>query len=263
VTHDHVLHAPVLAGREPRDDGSSSHGDDGIVRAMDYTAWAKALQRSIQYNPELAMKLTVGKKPATRGVETLPPALRAYYSQANGFDMTWSNDQPGPRGRIRILPLDDVLRDGKGLVWFDHSPPHMRDFKLVDFFADEAAVGFFEGRDELHLYEFAGAPTPLGIDFTRYAELLSQTRGYFYWQLALIPSRRKGVEVSELAEALPQLFPDFDPTSLGLGASAKTATSTASKKKATAKKAVAKKAGAKKAVAKKGAKKAVAKKASR
>lgn len=137
---------------------------------MDYARWSKELKRSIGDNYALARHITLGKGGARSGLEQLPPALRDYYTQGNGFDAKWWKiGQPERKGRIRILPLDQVLQDGKGVVWFDHSPARMRDFKLIDFFADEAAVGFFLGKDDLYLYEFAGNQRPSVSTFTRTA----------------------------------------------------------------------------------------------
>jgi hypothetical protein len=147
-----------------------------------------------------------------------PEDLRAFYSEMNGATIHYLHlkrkNEPRVSGHVKLLPAAQAASGGEGLVWFSHTPAGspLRRFKLVDFFVDEAAVGFYEGGDgEMHLYEFAGDPTPLGVRFEGYVRLLCEARGYFYWQKALVALKGgpASQEADDFREAAPELFPDF------------------------------------------------------
>lgn len=182
-----------------------------------------ALVKEIQYNYELIVdKIKVDKKPSPPKFvsNTWPVAIQEYYAQMNGSEIYWSHskfkDQPSMSGRIRILDAETLAKDSKGIVWFDHTPQDdpLRKFKLIDFFADEAAVGFYEGdhpNDQMYLYFFEGDPLPLGVDFEGYHKLLCESRGLFYWQQVLraIIDRKDNQESKDFKLYMPQVYPEF------------------------------------------------------
>jgi hypothetical protein len=148
-----------------------------------------------------------------------PAAVKQLYNEMNGAALQWRpvgyEDKPWVCGKVNLLPAEQAAVDGKGLVWFDHTPADsiLRHFKLLDFFADEAAVGFVEGgSDELFLYLFSGEPLPLKINAEGYCQLLAAAHGFFYWQQVLVAIQQgtDNQEQQDFKTYMPQLFPGFN-----------------------------------------------------
>ena len=119
-------------------------------------------------------------------------------------------------GSVRVNPFLQVVKDWNGVVFFDNQPNDavIRDFYPLDFFADEAAVGFCtrEGwRNILYLYQFDGDLIPLHVNFQSYLQLMLQAKGCIYWQYLIIELVKKEEnEVSaRIKKYLPGLFSDF------------------------------------------------------
>jgi hypothetical protein len=188
-----------------------------------YLKSSLAMVKEIQYNYELIVdKIKVDKKPAPSKFisNTWPRSIQEYYAQMNGSEIFWSHSkfkaQPRISGCIRILDAETLSKDSKGIVWFDHTPQDdpLRKFKLIDFFADEAAVGFYEGdhpNDQMYLYFFEGDPLPLGVDFEGYHKLLCESRGLFYWQQVLraILEGKENQESIDFKLYMPQIHSGF------------------------------------------------------
>lgn len=193
---------------------------------MSEFSYAKALlnlRKEISYNYEMTInKNEVIKKaaPAAKVKAEWPTAIKAFYSELNGVNMHWTHanfeNQAKVCGKVKLLDIDSMNTDGNGLVWFEHTPidSPLRNFKLIDFFADEAAVGFFESANsnpEMHLYLFEGMPMPLGLDLEGYIKLLCQTRGFYYWQQAILAlkNNQDNQESANFKLYMPQIFPEF------------------------------------------------------
>lgn len=91
--------------------------------------------------------------------------------------------------------------------------PNMRGFRLLDYFYNEGAVGFYINQPErgLFLFLFDADPQPLQIGFEGYLDLLVYTRGVSYWQNLILEhlTKQSYANVSKIREHLPKLFPDF------------------------------------------------------
>jgi len=141
-----------------------------------------------------------------------------FYDYYNEFELNWhSVQQKTVLGKVNILSLDKVLINYKDFVYFDHTPEEspLRDFKIIDFFVDEACVGIYVGREDLlgmHFFEFENEAFPLHLDFEGYLNLLGVTRGYLYWQKVILDhlNNRETPITKEFKENMPKLFEDFD-----------------------------------------------------
>lgn len=144
-----------------------------------------------------------------------------FYGVSDGFEISW---QPTDTalveneiiGRVKVNPFQQVVRDWSGIVYFDDEPENTprRKFFPIDFFIDEAAVGFcsLEGyRNMMYLYQFEADLISLYVNFKNYLRCMLVAKGCLYWQYLMLELiDRKENEVSaRIKKFLPQLFPDF------------------------------------------------------
>lgn len=144
--------------------------------------------------------------------------LNKFYKKFDGLLFKWEaiDDNPDNFGSINILKTKDAFADGKDLVFFDHTPDDspLRDFYIIDFFVDEACVGVYGNHPELpgmHYFEFENETYPLYVDFEGYMKLLGETKGFLYWQKAILDhlAHSESFETKNFKEVMPRLFPDF------------------------------------------------------
>lgn len=157
--------------------------------------------------------------PATDLHNSWPAAIQQFYKEMNGAAIQWrhaSFAEPYICGKINLQTAAAVSAAGKGLIWFDHTPADssLRKYKPIDFFADEAVVGFIDDNSsagEMYLYLFEAAPIPLNVDFEGYIKLMVKARGYFYWQqvLVAIQQGKENQESTDFKTYMPQIFPGF------------------------------------------------------
>lgn len=156
-----------------------------------------------------------------RELKMIEPAILDFYEIATGIEIKWNPVDPEMQeneiiGRVKVNPFSQVVIDWSGIVFFDNEPADspIRGFFPLDFFADEAAVGYCtkEGwRNTLFLYQFDGELIPLHVNFKHYLQLMLIAKGCIYWQYLIIELVRKEEnEVSKrIKKNLPLLFPDF------------------------------------------------------
>lgn len=156
-----------------------------------------------------------------RELKRIEPSVLDFYEIANGLEVKWEAVDPALKesdmvGRIKINSFKQVVKDWSGVVFFDRDPADSprRKFFPLDFFADEAAVGFstMEGwRNMVYLYKFEGDLIPLYVNFESYLSLMIQTRGCYYWQYLILEilEKQENVMSGRIKQFLPQLFPDF------------------------------------------------------
>ena len=192
------------------------------MSSFSYLASLRKLAKDIQANYDMIReKIELVKKPAAAKdvLQTWPVPLRSYFSEMNGCTIHWRHfnfeDKPHVCGSVGLQSADKVARNGKGLIWFDHIPKDsaLRHFRIVDFFVDEAAAGFFDNdfHGEMHLYFFEGDPQPLGVDFEGYVKLLCEARGFFYWQQVLVAFQEgsENQESKDFKTYMPLIFRGF------------------------------------------------------
>ena len=150
----------------------------------------------------------------------IPAAYHPFYEQIKQVNINWTlpkyKKSTNVCGKINILPAEKVFSDWEGIVWFKGIPEtyHLKDFKVLDFFVNEACVGFYniEGKtEELHYLYFEEEPVPLGINLEGYCQLLSLSYGFFYWQSAIVEliTKEKSQESKDFKRYMPKLFSDF------------------------------------------------------
>ena len=154
-------------------------------------------------------------------LQRIEPSVLDFYEAANGFEIKWQAVDKEIRkhemtGSIKVNPFLQVVKDWNGVVFFDQEPADspVRKFFPLDFFADEAAVGFCtkEGwRNMLYLYQFDGELVPLYVSFESYLQLMLKAKGCFYWQYLILELiKREENEVSQrIKKYLPSLFTNF------------------------------------------------------
>jgi hypothetical protein len=121
------------------------------------------------------------------------------------------------RGNIKILPIAEIFRDWKGILYFEDTPidSDRRDFKIVDYFLNEYACGVYWGnKKDLTFYyaELDGSkPKSLDLDINGYIEMMILSKGYLHWQMAITDILYGDglANVDEFKEEMPKLFPGW------------------------------------------------------
>lgn len=187
----------------------------------DFKTLMKNMQDDIEDNYELNIMNSSLYKSLSNNDDISPlwpDSIKTFYSQLNGVITHWihsdNKNDPSITGHVKLLSAKDVGSIGRDIIWFDHTPTNdpLRLFKIIDFFMDEAAVGFYEnGDEEMYLYQFEGSPAPLGVNFEGYIRLLCEAKGFFYWQQVLLAlkTKKENLESKNFKTYMPQIFPDF------------------------------------------------------
>jgi hypothetical protein len=130
--------------------------------------------------------------------EWIPEQFLDNARQNDGYTLQWETrpghpERPACEGAVRLLPMRTMLRKWKGHIYFGwpEEPKRRRAFKVVDFFVNEACVGFYhDAQRDPGLYFFqlgeGVEPYPLHLDLKGYLTLLNYTMGYRYWPLAAL-----------------------------------------------------------------------------
>jgi hypothetical protein len=191
---------------------------------MNYKNLLESLQSSIDDNFDLAIeKNDILSIPPPLSIISVawPAQIHEFYSQLNGYELYWfpirQQDYPFAKGLCKILSAEIVAGNWEGIVYFENtlsSDPNIEHFRIIDFFTDEAVVGFYDmpgSSGEMHLYLFENIPIPLGIGFDAYVKLLCESHAFFYWQNALlaIKNGKENMESRDLQKFLPKLVKGF------------------------------------------------------
>lgn len=140
----------------------------------------------------------------------LDTELIRFYSVMERWELKWRTNPQSPvqmQGTFSFVPIEKVLNAD---IW-DLLPdeyPRMKDFTILDFFCNEAAVGLYLNQPEkgLFYFEFDADPKQLNLDFKGYLEMLKYTKGAAYWQLGAIePTNRT---TNRIVENLQQILPE-------------------------------------------------------
>ncbi|MFN6525458.1 SMI1/KNR4 family protein [Nostoc sp. ChiSLP03a] len=155
----------------------------------------------------------------------LTPAMIDFYSKANGINIFWERAEQVEiaggglaAGYIDLLPVQEVFKDWKNIIYFDENDP-CKPLHPIDFFIGNACAALYlNGSDnpEVYYYYRGEKMRPLGVDFEGYLELLLKSRGFWYWHLAIAGSEDVNsdapitTEERNFRKIMPQLFADFD-----------------------------------------------------
>lgn len=190
-----------------------------------------AMVEELRANPKIEVLEYTVNPPATDAelaqaeeYAAVPEAMKQFYRQCNGLKLEWAlasaGDDRSPHGNISIMKVQQTFSSWKGVIWFDeewddgrHKPLHP-----LDFFVPEACAALFlDGSDTPKVYyHYCGEQMDsLEVDFEGYLELLLKSRGYWYWQKAIVTDltgQEYTVEPREFRLGMPELFDDYDPT---------------------------------------------------
>ncbi len=128
---------------------------------------------------------------------------------------TKAKNEVNAEGTFDFLPIERLLYDWDEEFGGNDWAPDMKGFRPLDMFYESAGcVGFFVNREDklgLYLYKFDGETHPLHIDFDGYLKLLGLSKGFGWWQNALveISTGEHQPNVDDFKEKMPQIFPDF------------------------------------------------------
>jgi hypothetical protein len=164
------------------------------------------------------LRLNKKEREIVKGVS--PSSIFDFHQELNGLSIEWAIREKAPdiEGVIKILSLKEILRDWKGVVYFDFTPENerIRKFHPVDFFVDEACVGAFLNEIDkpdcsLYLCGFGDEPINLNLDISGYIQMLVESRGFLYWQYTVIEilEGQENPVSQRFKEWMPKLFPGF------------------------------------------------------
>lgn len=194
--------------------------------ATEFRKAIRGLRDELQSNPQVKVKgITtpppMNKKELAAIERVAPQSVFAFHREMNGLTIEWElkkSADPDVKGSVKLLPVKEILKEWKGIVYFDFTPEgeRIRNFHPIDFFIDEAAAGAFlnEGKEEdrsLYLFHFEGEPVRLHLEMRGYIQMMIASKGFLYWQYAVIEIlKQKENPVSRrFKEWMPQLFPEF------------------------------------------------------
>lgn len=136
--------------------------------------------------------------------------LLRFYSVIDRWKLNWKTNKDSDvelEGTFNILPLKEVLIGD--VDFLPEKYPVMKNFTLLDYFYNEAAVGFYLDQPEkgLFYFEFDANPQKLNLDFKGYLEMLKYTKGAAYWQKSIIEPIIDETS-SPTIEKMNKLFPE-------------------------------------------------------
>ncbi|WP_281990129.1 hypothetical protein [Aquimarina aggregata] len=136
--------------------------------------------------------------------------LLRFYSVIDRWKLNWRTNKDSEvelEGTFNILPIKEVLIGD--VDFLPEKYPVMKNFTLLDYFYNEAAVGFYLDQPEkgLFYFEFDANPQKLNLDFKGYLEMLKYTKGAAYWQKSIIEPIIDETS-SPTIEKMNKLFPE-------------------------------------------------------
>lgn len=169
-------------------------------------------------NTQTSSPLNNKEKGIVKGV--IPSNTFDFHQEMNGLIIEWKSreETPDVKGLVKILSLEEILRDWEGVIYFDFAPneDRMKNFYPIDFFVAEACTGAFlnEANQEdrtLYLHSLGGELTALKLDINGYIQMMVASKGFLYWQYAVreILEKEENPQSQRFKEWIPQLFPDF------------------------------------------------------
>ena len=155
-----------------------------------------------------------GEHPVRMNERIIDTHINYLYSFFNWLNIEWKHSKEN--GNIRFVTYQQLIYDWDIEFGANDWAPDMKGFRPLDMFLESAGcVGFFIGREDkqgLYLYKFDGETIPLYIHFEGYLKLLEHTKGYNWWQNALV-QLHTGIpqpNVSKFREVMPTIFPNFN-----------------------------------------------------
>ena len=119
-------------------------------------------------------------------------------------------------GSFDINPIQKVMFNWDDDLGGNDWAPDMKGFRPLDMFYDsDGFVGFYVEREDkkgLYLVHSDSSVSPLHIDFEGYLKLLIMSKGFGWWQNALveISTGAHQPNVDSFKENMPKIFPEFN-----------------------------------------------------
>ena len=143
-----------------------------------------------------------------------------FYRCLDWWKLSWKSKPESDikaEGIFEFISFERIMND----AWDDDLggndwAPDMKGFRPLDMFYDgDGFVGFYIGRKDkkgLYLLHSDSSVSPLHIDFEGYLKLLSISKGFGWWQNALveISTGKHQPNVASFKENMPKIFPDFN-----------------------------------------------------
>jgi hypothetical protein len=146
-------------------------------------------------------------------------SILKFYARFNGFSCKWHSkwEEADVSGTANFLKFERVLVDWKGTIYPDNTAPSARivSFHPIDFFHDNACVGFYKGADKnesLYFYDFVHEPKNLQLNVDGYLQLLVYVRAFRYWPYLILEilHNERSPTGEFIRENMVHLFDDFD-----------------------------------------------------
>lgn len=141
-----------------------------------------------------------------------------FYKCLNWWKLSWkTKTNPKIEGTFEFIPFERIISnswddDLGGNDW----APDMKGFRPLDmFYNSDGFVGFYIGRNDkkgLYLVHSDSSISPLNIDLEGYLNLLGLSKGFGWWQNALVEIST-GIDqpnVDSFKENMPKIFPEFN-----------------------------------------------------
>lgn len=177
----------------------------------------------LKKHPQIEVKKFIVNPPATieefeMAEETfeLTQDMIDFYTEANGIELEWTikGETDGyDDGHIVLLPVQDVFQNWEESLDAEDTP-EFEPLHPIDFFVPEACAALLlDGTKNpiVYFHKVGEEMDTLKLDFKDYLNALLITRGFFYWQSAIVSYLKEEDRFTEVnfKEKMPKLFPDF------------------------------------------------------
>ena len=146
----------------------------------------------------------------------------SFYSRFSSLNFSWEmNEQLNPNlfvcGKANLLSLPNVCINWMDVLYFEEDSA-LSDFYPIDMPTEETAIGIYKGSTSLHwLYAGEEKTTALHIQLNDYPNFLIETKGFIYWQKAVMAcnnSKNQSQESAAYFQTITTLFPNSTEKSL-------------------------------------------------
>jgi hypothetical protein len=192
--------------------------------------YQEELFKAVCLSSNIEIVYTGMKKNKSKDVPKLPVSdkgLKAFYEQINSIDLKWLfKDNPDIGGNIKLLEskylYDNAIQNPAEFAVINGDFNYAKEIGLqgafhpVNLNTNECSIGFFEDSklcNELFVFEAGYHFYSLQIGFEEYFELLCASKGFVYWEKAILNYLYPSYESGNLADFkyyMPKIFPKWE-----------------------------------------------------